>query len=154
LKIHVASIVISLAMAASSAAAQSDFPEQDTSGKGAILCAYDIYHSVRAATKACHWEHTPADDAIDKALLDLEVFIRANSSTPAPIDTMEWIKRRNAETPIPPGMAEQCTGFDPENRGSSMAFIWMIHTQDAETVRAGMQDTLSIPREPLYNPCL
>src|ERR1051326_4608791 len=54
--------------------------EFDKSGKGAVLCAWSIYLSVKAGTAACGLPRRPVDGAIDKAISQMDEFIIANSS--------------------------------------------------------------------------
>ncbi|MFI4933256.1 MAG: hypothetical protein ACHP7N_01440 [Caulobacterales bacterium] len=150
-------VVASLLLAASGAsqAQQSDHmvlgPDQfkfDQTRSGAVLCAWSMYLETQAATKACGLTRGPADDAIDRAILDIDGFIIANSSLHPTRAALEEFKRRTNDAFIRDlrsrSLRKFCEGPDLEAfRAGSPAGI-------ASSVRA----LLAKPREPVMNPCL
>lgn len=129
--------------------------QYDTSGKGAVLCAELILMEVRYMTQLCKWERTPADDAIDKAIIDIDAFVLQNSSTPLTQEQLDqqkldYFSHRERPGDTPP---LRCVA-DPMRLASDMKFLWDLHQQDAAKLEAWIADLLSIPREPLLNPCL
>ena len=55
--------------------------KEDTTGAGAVLCVWAIYLSVQAQTAACALSRRPVDDAYDEAIVAIDEFILANSSS-------------------------------------------------------------------------
>jgi hypothetical protein len=122
--------------------------ERDSSGKGAVLCAWSIFLSVQTHTKDCGLTRRPVDDVIDEAISQIDEFILANSSLHPTRAALEEFKRAAAE--FERGLARQrspkqfCENTDYE--------IW--RGADPEKIRASVNALLSIPREPVMNPCL
>lgn len=128
----------------------------DRSGHGAVLCTWQILVTVQSATKACNWVHLPADDAIDTAIAEMDRFIIENMPTPTTQEMLEDGKRRQSEMVWagPPEQVKQmcAVGEDMDTTG---AFAWRIRQQvDPESFIAGIRESLSVPREPVMNPCL
>jgi hypothetical protein len=120
----------------------------DHTRSGAVLCAWSIDLEVQAATKACGLPRTPTDDAIDKAVLDIDGFIIANSSLHPTRAALEDFKRRASEAFI-----DQLhrRGFESYCRGSDLA---MLRGGPPARVASSVRTLLAKPREPLMNPCL
>jgi hypothetical protein len=120
-------------------------PEVDKSGKGAVLCAWSIYLAVQARTVTCGWARQPADDAIDEAIAATDDFILANSSHHPTRPMLEDFKRRAAESERDNLTHQQyCESRDVE----------FIRSLGPDQIREGVKALLSIPREPVMNPCL
>jgi hypothetical protein len=134
------------------ASAQSDW---DQTGKGAVLCLYEIYLGVQAATRMCGWERTKSDDAMDRGIAATEAFIAKNATIPSTLDHVEELKQSAAEAKVlsKDGAAERCRR-DPGNRGSSIEFMYMLRTRPPAEIDASFAEMLSLPREPVMNPCL
>ena len=129
--------------------------QYDTSGKGAVLCSQLMLMEVRYVSQLCRWARTPADDAIDKGIADIDAFVLKNSSRPV---TQEMLDQRKADyfagRPKPGGaLPRRCTA-DPKDFDSDTALLWSIHQMDPAALAASTAELLSIPREPLLNPCL
>jgi hypothetical protein len=54
--------------------------ESDSSGAGAVLCAWSICLSIQAETAACGSARRPVYDAMDETIVAIDEFILANSS--------------------------------------------------------------------------
>jgi TonB family protein len=120
----------------------------DTSGSGAVLCAWSIYLETQAATKACALPRTPTDDAIDRAVSDIDDFIIANSSLHPSRAALDDFKRRTSEAFI-----DQLHRRDFESfcGGSDLA---MFRSGSPIRVASSVRTLLAKRREPLMNPCL
>ena len=122
--------------------------EHDTSGKGAVLCAWAIYLSVQTETAACGRVRNKSDDAIDEAIVVIDQFILSNSSLKPTQPMLEDFKRRVAERDLNAarrqGLKKFCElgGTEPFRRFTP------------EQIRASVKDLLAVPREPVMNPCL
>jgi hypothetical protein len=120
----------------------------DNTKSGAVLCVWAIYLETQAATKACGSRRRPVDDAIDRAILDIDDFIIANSSLHPTRAALNDFKRRAAEASASElrgrDLQKFCDGPDLEGFRSS----------SPEQVAASVRSLLSVPREPVMNPCL
>jgi hypothetical protein len=121
--------------------------EADT-GAGAVLCIWALYLTVQAETAACAMARLPVDDAIDEAIVAIDEFILANSSLRPTRAMLEDFKRRAAESHLNfarrHGMARSCGSRDIER----------FRKGDPEQIRASTKALLTVPREPVMNPCL
>jgi hypothetical protein len=120
---------------------------RDTAGKGAVLCSWAIYISVQADTAACGRRRTPTDDAIDEAIIAIDDFIIANSSLKPTREMLQKFKRDAAEIEL----ANRSKGGRNFCIGDEMAGF---RNSSPEQIRAGVKEMLSVPREPVMNPCL
>jgi len=123
--------------------------ERDNSGKGAVLCSWAIFLSIQAQTAECGLARRPVDDAIDQAIAAIDEFILRNSSLRPTRQMLDTFKRGVAESERnhfrQRGLLKQyCENPDTER----------FRSIDADQLRAGVQDLLSIEREPVMNPCL
>jgi hypothetical protein len=145
-----------LIVASTSAVAQDgDSPTIDNSGKGAVLCLMHMLVGAKASAGICKWARTPADDVIENGLSDIAAFAVANSSRPVTREQFDYYVK--SELKIYSDGYSQDPGYctaDPKNSESGAALPWMFHTMEPKKLRAAIADTLSIPREPLLNPCL
>jgi hypothetical protein len=121
--------------------------ERDTGG-GAVLCAWSIFLSVQSQTAACEMARTPADDAIDEAIIAIDEFILANSSLHPTRAMLEDFKRRAAEGDLSfmrqRGLQESCKISD----------IGRFRSLAPDQIHASVKSLLAVPREPVMNPCL
>ena len=120
----------------------------DSTGKGAVLCSWMIYTGIQAQRDACDWEPVPADAAIDQAVTDIEAFIVENSTQPVTLEQLAAHKKSQAGPTV-----ESCE-FDPEDRTSWPAMAWAARKVDPAEINRDTADLLSVPREPVMNPCL
>lgn len=131
--------------------------KSDMSGKGAVLCLWSIYAGVQYTTRKCGWTRLAVDDAIDQAVVDIDQFIIDNMPTPVTQAQLDEMKRKDNDWlwgGSPASIAKMCAVEDM-NEGGPAVFAWQYRSNsDAESLRAGVADLLSIPREPVMNPCL
>jgi hypothetical protein len=84
----------------------------------------------------------PVDDAIDRAVTSIDAFIISNSSLHPTPAMVEEFKRRQRPT---------CTNANAQTIAQS---IEPFRRASAEQIDAAVKELLSIPREPVMNPCL
>ncbi|SRR5258708_28188351 len=119
--------------------------ERDNSGRGAVLCIWSIHLSVQARAAECGWARRPVDDAIDEAIKAIDEFILANSSLHPTRPMLEDFKRRAAESERRIVTRERyCDNRDSE----------FVRSADPDRIREEVKALLSVPREPVMNPCL
>ena len=127
----------------------------DVSGKGAVLCTWSILTAVQATTEVCGWKRLPIDATIDAAIADMDKFIIDNMPTPITQGELDERKRRDregvwgAEADQIASMCELSSEADTHaNFASSM------RQTDPVALAMSIHDSLSLPREPVMNPCL
>jgi hypothetical protein len=123
----------------------------DNTGKGAVLCTWSMLVAAANAAQKCGWGENLA---LGEAIGQIDAFIIANSLEPV---TQEQLSARKAadsglgyETAA--GRASMC-----EYTAGSHSFgemLWRIHASEPEQLAALTSDLLSVPREPVMNPCL
>jgi len=122
----------------------------DVSGHGAVLCSWWIYLSVQMFTDACKWPRQPADDAIDEAIVDIDKFIIANSPEHPTQAMLDEAKRcwdvKNLSQQEQDLVKKGCSKPEP--------LIEKLRSPSADEIKASVKDLLSVPREPVMNPCL
>ena len=140
------SVVIAAAASSAVLAQNGAPPPADLSGKGAVLCAWGIYEAARAAGRECFNGQDGAFQAeLDRSLGRIDRFILANSSqhlTAAQLDE----RRRQ-------GLQQLHQGGDI-CKGDAVGVYVAMRTQGADALKASTDNLLSVPREPLLNPCL
>ncbi|WEK41328.1 MAG: hypothetical protein P0Y50_06885 [Candidatus Brevundimonas colombiensis] len=119
--------------------------QTDVSGKGAVLCAWTLYDTMAIIGETCHRNR---DAALREELRDgvgrIENFIMANSRTPVSRQGLDDARRqRRAE--LDRGLCRQ---------RDAVEMYRALREQGPEAVRSNIDDLLSIPREPVMNPCL
>jgi hypothetical protein len=121
--------------------------EHDQSGKGAVLCTWSIYLSVQQVTKICGLPRRTTDDAIDKAIEAIDEFIIANSSLRPNKRMIEEFKHA-AEQQQLRLLRQQQKNFCANND------IEFFRKPSPEQIQESVKSLLSVPREPVMNPCL
>ena len=123
--------------------------EYEKSGRGAVLCVWAIYLSVKSHTVACGLARRPVDDAIDNAIAKIDEFIIANSSLRPSQAALEDFKRRVAEQEL-----KALGGQKTYCEGPSASDIERFRSNNADEVQKSVTALLAVPREPVMNPCL
>jgi hypothetical protein len=141
-------IALATVLWGASAQAQDTRPPSDETGKGAVLCVWRIYLAIQASPRACGWQRQPVDDAIDRAIYDIDNFILANSSDHPAREILEKNKRSMVESGLrdPIAVGEMC------KPNGLVDFIRRFTSPDHVALETA--DLLSSPREPVLNPCL
>jgi hypothetical protein len=118
----------------------------DNSGKGAVLCIWSIYDAVRLVGRECHAGQDAAFQAeLEQSIARIDDFIIANSTSPV---SKEQLDARRAQ-----GLR----GLQVRGSicaGGAEQLYQMLRRSGPEAIRAQTADLLSIPREPVMNPCL
>ena len=120
----------------------------DVSGLGAVLCHWRIYLLVQARTAGCGLARGPVDDVIDEAIVEIDEFILANSSEHPTRATLDNTKRLATEfelSQLPPANPSKMCAGD---------LVDQLRDWGPDQIRAEVKKLLSIPREPVMNPCL
>ncbi len=113
----------------------------DRTGKGAVLCMRGILQAMRAVGQACHAGADP----------DFQQELRA---------ALARIDRFIADTAPDRAVPPRDGTTEPEQRPGAVcgrdaeALYEALRTGGAAGLRAQVDDLLSIPREPVMNPCL
>ena len=107
---------------------------------------------VQTVVKTCALDRLPIDDEIDSAIEDIESFILDNSSAPV---TQDQIDQHQTEEASPFVNSWFCQVKTRESEvGELMALVQAMREQDPVSFAANTKDMLSVPREPVLNPCL
>jgi hypothetical protein len=129
------------------------FPKQDTSGKGAVLCGLYLYVEAPAAAHLCGLSNSAADAAFDEAISRIDKFVIENAEQPVTQSQMDDFRKLHSA---------QLTASLPRGYGSvqkycqSRDFEFVRHMYEATPadIKTSIDNLLSVPREPLMNPCL
>jgi hypothetical protein len=130
--------------------------QTDISGHGAVLCAWEIYVTVRAHIEACSPGEDPNFEAnLDYAIDQINGFVAENSLVPiTKPQLMDAIEQRKLQAKRAmfghshEGQRKRC-----EADGiSSIAKPLKLAPQDAWV--SGLTKLLSVKRPPVMNPCL
>lgn len=122
--------------------------EADKSGKGAVLCTWSLYLSTRNLAAACGLPRAPTDDALDRAIAEIDDFILANSSLRPDRTALERFKRDAADSEL--ARARQ-SGLD---NACSNDMVKFLRSLPPAKIEASVKELLATPREPVMNPCL
>ena len=117
----------------------------DSTGKGAVVCAWRIYVGAQQVGEKCF----PGKDAAFKSELTqsigrIETFIIENNSTPVTQAQLEANKQ---------GQRRSNERFDICS-GDGSAMYQMMRDGGPAALRTSVDELLSIPREPVADPCL
>ena len=118
-------------------------------GKGAVLCVWLLYAQTQATVDVCGLPISATDTAIRDGIGRIDRFIIRNSTEPvtqAQLRNSEAIFKNQQITRIvqPGHFHGSCDGKD----------IAPFRQGNPEQVEKSIDALLSIPREPLMNPCL
>jgi hypothetical protein len=135
--------------------AQQSFPEQDISGKGAVLCSWLIWIDLRNEIDLCYpTEFRQVRANLSEAIDVANDFIVANSPTPVKKAELEaFIEKRLAKTRADLAAGKQ-TVIDCKNKNTRTHWLEPMSKQSHEDFRRQVDDFLSVRRKPLMNPCL
>lgn len=119
----------------------------DRSGKGAVLCAWSMLAAAKQIGDRCFpGQDRALREELDRSIERTEAFIVENSS--APVTRADLQSFKSARGPKDgAASAELCR--------SDWAELYVgLRAGGAEALRAYTDDLLSLPREPVMNPCL
>jgi len=125
----------------------------DVSGKGAVLCMWSITVIVQAYARGCGWDEVPTDDAIRASIAEMDAFILDNSLTPVTQADLDRSKQAEMQRTLD-FIAANTEAACKRGEGEFADSAWAIRQETPEQIAAGTADMLSLPREPVMNPCL
>jgi len=126
---------------------------EDTSGLGAVQCAWEIYASLHFYATKCEAQTGPELAAIlGGAVERIEEFMRQNALVPMSKDEFdrekaEWLEYQE----------DQFSQQEPEQAcqlGPLLHTADLIATRGENEFNASIDKLLSVPRLPVMNPCL
>ncbi len=118
----------------------------DRTGKGAVLCTWGIFEAARAAGRECYNGQDPAFQAeLDSSISRIDGFIIKNSMHPV---TKAGLAARRLQ-----GL-QQIGGQENLCRGDAAKIYEVLRSRGVLQLRVQTTELLSIPREPVTNPCL
>lgn len=128
----------------------------DHSGHGAVLCAWHIQITVRAALALCPHDGDPGlqEDA-DRAVRDITDFIVANDPMRAP--RTEWAARMDLiESDLRTAATRSASGRNAERCPTDTVddLVSALRRTTREQRRQAVANLLSVPRPPVMAPCL
>lgn len=122
---------------------------QDTSGKGAVLCIWHMYTETEATVAACGLPRKPIDDAIDAGISKMDKFITKYSVPPVTQDALDANKRETSN-----GLLNNYVRSTRHPDFCTSPEIEIFRKSTPDDFRNWLDDFLSVPRKPLWDPCL
>jgi len=130
--------------------------EEDTSGHGAVLCAWRMYINLRVGLDLCFPnEYSELREDLDDAIAAMNRFIVDNRVPATSMDEVEAFaaaedarQRSEAAAVAPDKLREACSAGE---LGQMINGISQIPRAER---RKTVADLLSVPRQPVLNPCL
>lgn len=120
--------------------------QTDVTGKGAVLCSWGILEAIRAAGRECFKGQDAEFQAeLDDSLSRIDQFIIRNSSRPV---TQAGLDIRRAQA------LKQLHSIGNICTGDAAKMYEGLRARGASQLHASTTELLSIPREPVINPCL
>lgn len=118
----------------------------DGSGRGAVLCTWEIYIQVRGMLETCSTKETlPFRVLMDKGINRINDFIVENS--------LEPISKKQLQTTILKKM-EKTNKDKSICQSEDWIKIMQNFTSQAEDFNKSIELLLAVPRPPVMNPCL
>lgn len=121
----------------------------DRTGKGAVLCMWSLYVAAQELGRRCFAGQDPDFQAeLARSIARTEDFIVKNSSSPTTLADLQARKASEAA-----GAADD---LRPEKLCKSEwpQLYTNFKSAGAAGLRAGTDELLSVPREPVINPCI
>jgi hypothetical protein len=120
--------------------------QTDVTGKGAVLCVWGILEAVRAAGRECFkGQDAEFQTELDTSISGIDQFIIRNSSRPV---TQAGLDDRRAQA------LKQLHSLGDICTGDAARMYEGLRARGVDELRANTTDMLSVPREPVINPCL
>lgn len=121
----------------------------DRSGKGPVLCIWSLEVAAQQVGNRCFaGKDADFQRELARSISRTEAFIVANSSTPTSLATLNARKRAEA--------LKAADSLKPEKlcKSDFVGVYDNLRAKGAAGMRALTDDLLSIPREPVINPCI
>lgn len=120
-------------------------PQSDTSGKGAVLCGWSIYVGIEQGIRLCDLPPGPGDENIAPSIARVERFILEHTTQGISQAVLDDYKRR----------ADAQSRTFMQDAGQAMCSdIARMRDLIVDDIVRMTDDLLSVPREPVWNPCL
>ncbi len=128
----------------------------DRSGKGAVLCGWEMYVAIRNMVEICsHPEESEIIKNLNYAIEKTNDFIVANSLHPVTkADLEKGIKARLIGLKEDMSMLEEYDIRQECSSGHAAEMKQRMISLSSEEFRKAVDDFLSIPRPPVMEPCL
>lgn len=125
--------------------AQDGRPQMDESGQGAVLCMWSIYVGLNQGVEICALEPRASDADIADGITRIETFILEHTTQGITQATLDDHKAR---------VLEQTKQFLPEQAPAMCNDIAAMRDALGDDVESRTRELLSVPREPVWNPCI
>jgi hypothetical protein len=128
----------------------------DNSGKGAVLCVWNIYVGLKAYLDTCVSDRDKEFRAdLGKGIDRIEQFIVENSLTTVSKSDLEARKRSELAglSAMSPSQIEAMCSATPDDTTYGV-YASFRSALTSEKLKAAIANLLSIPRLPVMNPCL
>jgi hypothetical protein len=143
-------IAIAIATLVTSSVSLADDLLNDPTGKCTAVTRWAFVVEFQAISKACRWARTPSDDAIDGYVAAIEAELRISQSPKAP-ELLAYVQVAHADAQ--PRYPDAVCVFDPENKGSSLAFMWAVHNADLAIIEQQKREDLEALRSMKPSSC-
>lgn len=120
-------------------------PQIDTSGKGAVLCGWSIYVGIEQGIRMCDLPPEPGDENIAPSIARVERFILENTTQGISRAVLDDYKRT---------AGAQSDAFMQDAEEAMCTNIARMRDLIVGDIVRMTDDLLSVPREPVWNPCL
>lgn len=121
-------------------------PKVDRSGKGAVLCMWSIYVSIQHGVELCKLDAQPSDAELGRSIERIEEFTLENTTIGVSAGDLRDYK---ADT------YKQTKSMIDAGQGDAVCRdIARFRDSLADGLKDQTDALLSIPREPLWNPCI
>jgi len=128
----------------------------DNSGHGAVLCAWEMYLSVKKMTELCHFDGDKAfNGRLNRAINRIDDFIVANSLSSVTKAEVEQQSIYLIEQNLPsPKGADQEAAVRKQCAAEFKSLINDYRSMTPERFNGHIDDLLSVPRPAVMAPCL
>ena len=133
---------------------EASAPKIDRSGNGAVLCINTLMGGTYAYAVRCHHEKSAELRQIEMNLKRLEEFEVRNGWSPQKAKAFTRHSIDGFEKGVeqrPKRTSKICEAIPPENK---KFYSSLVEAFGRPAYKAELSDVLSVPREPVMNPCL
>lgn len=134
-----------LAGLTTSAGGQEGRPPFDQSGKGAVLCVWSIYVGIEQGIDLCEMAPMAGDEHLAPSIRRMEDFILEHTTQGISQAVLDDYKSR---------VYEQTRQLMGSQSKAMCEDVRMMRELLVGNLVAATDDVLSVPREPLWNPCI
>lgn len=128
-----------------SVTADQSRPEFDQSGKGAVICVWSIYVDIQQGIELCDLPPMAGDEDLAPSIRRVEEFILEHTTRGVTQAMLDSHKSRTYE------QSKQALSTQSDGLCET---VKMLREKMVGNLVAATDDLLSVPREPLWNPCI